>query len=48
MDHGLLHDIKQHPKALGLSIALHLVVLVILTVSLSNSSVPKLPNVAKV
>lgn len=48
MNHGLLYEIKQHPKALWLSIALHVVLLIIVTVSFNSTSEPKLPKVAKV
>jgi len=48
VEHGLLHEIKQHPKAMWISIALHLLLLIIVTVSFNDSSAPQLPKVAKV
>ena len=48
MDHGLLHDIKKHPKTMWLSIALHVLLFVIVTINFSDSSAPKLPAVKKV
>jgi len=48
MNHGLLYEIRQHPKALWISIALHVLLLIIVTVSFNSTSEPKLPKVAKV
>ena len=44
MDSGLWHLIKTNPLALGVSIGLHLVLLVILSISLTHTSAPKLPS----
>jgi len=48
MNHGLLHEIRQHPKALWISIALHVLLLIVVTISFNSTSEPKLPKVAKV
>jgi colicin import membrane protein len=38
---GLLHDIKKHPRILAVAIGLHIVILVLLSISLTSSEVPK-------
>ncbi|MDH5485101.1 MAG: cell envelope integrity protein TolA [Gammaproteobacteria bacterium] len=43
MHSGLWHDIKNHPHAMLASIVLHLVLLVIVTVSLNSTTAPTLP-----
>ena len=48
MDSTLWSDIKSHPLAIGVSLVLHLVVLVILSVSLTHSEKPALPSTPKV
>ncbi len=48
MHASLLSQIKQHPVMFGLSVALHLVLLVILTISLSHTTAPKMPASPKV
>lgn len=47
MSSGFIQEIKNHPVALGLSVFLHLVLLVILTVSLDHTRAPKLPATPK-
>jgi len=48
MHSSIIDQIKNHPVLFGLSISLHLVLLVILTVSLSHSTPPKMPGDKKV
>ncbi len=48
MESGLWHQIKNNPLALGISIALHVVLLVILSISLTRTSAPRLPDKPKV
>lgn len=43
-DSGLWQQIKSNPLALGISIALHIILLVILSVSLTHTSAPTLPS----
>lgn len=43
MDSGLWREIKDHPKVMWLSIALHVLLLVLLSVSLTHNA-PKLPS----
>ncbi|MCW9013233.1 MAG: cell envelope integrity protein TolA [Gammaproteobacteria bacterium] len=47
MHTGFFHELKNHPVALGLSIVLHLVLLVILTISLDHTQAPKMPAAPK-
>jgi colicin import membrane protein len=44
---GLLHDIKKNPVILGAAIGLHVVVLVLLSISLTSSEVPKVSAPAR-
>jgi len=48
MHASIIEQIKKHPLLFTLSIGLHLVLLVILTVSLSHSTAPKMPVAKKV
>lgn len=48
MDSTLWSDIKGHPLAMGVSLVLHVIVLVILSISLTHSEKPTLPNVSQV
>lgn len=43
MESALLQEIRRHPLAMMVSVALHVVLLIILTVSLDHTSAPKLP-----
>lgn len=43
MESGLWHEIKNHPRVLAISIALHVVLVVLLSISL-NHNAPRLPN----
>jgi colicin import membrane protein len=44
---GLLHDIKKHPRILVMAIGLHVVILVLLSISLTSSEVPKISTPAR-
>ena len=44
MESGLWYQIKNSPVALGISIALHVILLVLLSVSLTHTSAPTLPS----
>lgn len=48
MQGSLIAQIKQHPVLFALSIGLHLVLLVILTLSLSHTSAPRMPPAKKI
>lgn len=48
MDQSFWQGLKNNPKALGASIVLHIVLLIILGVSLNHTSTPKLPSKPKV
>ena len=41
---GLMQVIKRHPRALAASVALHVVLLVLLSLSLSSSEIPNQPK----
>lgn len=43
MESGLWHEIKDHPGVMGVSVVLHIVLIVLLSVSLSHNA-PRLPN----
>ena len=47
MDSGLWREIRNHPRVMALSVALHVVLIVLLSVSLSHNA-PRLPSQPKV
>ena len=48
MDSTLWSDIKGHPVALGVSLVLHVIVLVVLSISLTHTEKPSLPHAPQV